>query len=286
MTEKPLFVCINGDIEPEKSWLSIQNRSFKYGDGIYETMRARGTRILFLNEHYQHLCESMKAMNMDIESLPTIQEIENAVSRLLYRNKFLVASSLRFTVFRSGAGGLNPEYNKVEYCIEASPIEKGKFELNTKGLSVGIYNDNPIYPSVISSLKTTSAILRVMAANYAYKNNLNDSLLINHKGNLVEATSSNLFIYKNKILYTPPLSDGCVNGVMRNTVIELARESGIEVVDNQSLAPHDIENATELFLTNATNGIRWVIAYKNFRFYNHLSKSLISLLNKKAELNN
>ncbi len=286
MSHKPMFICINGDIEPEKPWLSIQNRSFKYGDGLFETMRTRGTRILFLDKHYRHLCESMKFIDMDTDSLPTISEIEDSVSRLLYRNKFLVAANLRLTIFRSSCGELKPENNKVEYCIESLPIENGKFLLNSKGLSVSVFKNIPIYPSVLSSLKTTSSILNVIMANYAHNNRYDDCLLLNHKGNLVAATTSNLFIYRNKTLYTPPLADGCVDDVMRSIILEIAQETNINTIDNISLTPNDLNDATEIFLTDSINGIRWIISYKNFRFYNHLSKSLISHLNQKALLNN
>jgi branched-chain amino acid aminotransferase len=284
MSENPIFICLNGDIVPEKPLLSIQNRAFKYGDGLFETMRARGTRILFFDQHYRRLSESMKLLRMNVESLPTLPEIEAAVSRLLYRNKFLKASRLRLTVFREQGGLYKPQNNDVQYCIEASPLESGRFELNTKGLFIGIYNDIPLFPSTLSALKTTSALQYVMAANYASLRRFDDCLLVNHLGHLVEATSSNLFVFKNEKMYTPPLSDGCIPGIMRNQIMEIIPSLGMEIIDNQPLKPEDLHGATEIFFTNAVRGIQWVLAYKEDRYFSRLAKTLLGHLNQKAGL--
>jgi branched-chain amino acid aminotransferase len=284
MESTPTFVCLNGDIVPDKPLLTIQNRAFKYGDGLFETMRARGTRILFFEQHYRRLSESMKLLLMNVDSLPTMQEIENAVSRLLYRNKFLKASRLRLSVFREDGGLYNPTSNNIQYCIESAPLENSKYSLNTKGFNIGIYNDIPKFPSALSALKTTSALQYVMAANYASLRRFDDCLLVNHQGHLVEATSSNLFVFKNEKIYTPPLSDGCIPGIMRKQIIEIATENGIEIIEDQHLIPDDLHGATEIFFTNAVRGIQWVLAYKEDRYFSRLAKTLIGHLNHKAGL--
>ena len=278
------FICLNGDIVPDKPLLNIQNRSFTYGDGLFETMRTRGTRILFLEQHYQRLCRSMETLKMNTTALPSTADIEACVSRLLYRNKFLKAARLRLTVFRNSGGFYCPQNNDVQYCIESSPLENGSFSLNTKGLFIGIYNDIPKYPTSLAAIKSTSALLYVLAAAFAKQNRFDDCLLINHEGFLVEATSSNLFICKNGIIYTPPLSDGCLPGIMRDQIIEIARQNGYDTVDNQSLTREFLAGATEVFLTNSIQGIQWVLAYNEDRYFNRLSKTLLEKLNNKAQI--
>ncbi len=284
MTSNQVFICLNGDIVPDKPLLTIQNRAFKYGDGLFETMRVRGTRILFFDQHYQRLTESMKLLRMHVESLPTPQEIENAVSRLLYRNKFLKAARLRFSVYREDGGLYTPTNNNIQYCIEASPLDNGKYELNTKGFRIGIYNDIPKFPSALSALKSTSALHYIMAANYTSLRRFDDCLLVNHLGHIVEATSSNLFVLKNEKLYTPPLADGCIPGIMRKQVMEIGLRLGMETIDHQPLIPEDLHGATEIFLTNAVRGIQWVLAYKDDRYFSRMAKTLIGHINQKAGL--
>src|SRR5690606_38340675 len=104
-------------------------------------------------------------------------------------------------------------------------------------------------------------------------------LILNSEGFLCESLSSNIFIWYQKTLYTAALSEGCIAGIMRRVIIEMAQENGIEVVEAQ-ISPEILHEADELFLTNAIHGIHWVMGYKNKRYFNHLSKKLQDKLAK------
>jgi len=99
---------------------------------------------------------------------------------------------------------------------------------------------------------------------------------------IVEAISSNIFAVKNGVLYTPPIADGCVEGVMRKRIIEIAQTNKIAVYEN-SIMQNVLLGSDELFLTNSINGIKWVVAYKQKRYFNTTSKKIIELLNKSIE---
>jgi branched-chain amino acid aminotransferase len=129
-----------------------------------------------------------------------------------------------------------------------------------------------------SKFKTINSLLYVQAAIYANQNNFNDSLILNGEGNIIESSSSNVFIASNGVLYTPPLDDGCVGGIMRMNVINLAINNGIKVYE-YSLKPQNLLIADEVFLTNAIKGIEWVGGFQNKRYYNSLSRKIIDFLN-------
>jgi branched-chain amino acid aminotransferase len=102
-------------------------------------------------------------------------------------------------------------------------------------------------------------------------------VLLNQSGNVCEAISSNLFVVINGAIYTPPLSEGCVAGIMRQLVIELASEVRQKVFETQ-LRPSDLLMADEVFLTNSIVGIKWVGAYKNKKYQHKISSMLSAAL--------
>ncbi len=119
-----------------------------------------------------------------------------------------------------------------------------------------------------------------MAGIYSQKNALDDCLLLNNNGNIIEASGSNIFLIKTRQIITPGLESGCVDGVMRKNLIRIARESGFDVVDEKFVNQEDLINADEVFLCNAVSGIKWVMAFKEKRYYNNISVQLVEKLNK------
>jgi branched-chain amino acid aminotransferase len=118
-----------------------------------------------------------------------------------------------------------------------------------------------------------------MAGIYKTQNRLDDVFLLNQHGNLCEASSSNIFISYKKNLYTPALSEGCVEGVMRHVIINLAKQNGITLTEAQ-ISPDILYEADEVFLTNAGRGIQSVIGFGVRRYFNGMSKILVEELNK------
>ena len=117
-----------------------------------------------------------------------------------------------------------------------------------------------------------------MASVYADKNNLDDCLMVNSKGNIIESTNSNIFIVSNKVLYTPPVSEGCVGGVTRMNLINLLVKNKVVVYESNLNAQH-LLSADEILLTNTVSGISWVSSFKNKRYFNKIGKKLIKDLN-------
>jgi branched-chain amino acid aminotransferase len=165
------------------------------------------------------------------------------------------------------------------YCLEMQPLDEPRYFLNTKGLIMDVFTDLPKPSNYLSNIKSCNSLIYVMGALYKAQNKLDDIFLLNQNGFLCEAGSSNIFVLYQNHLYTPALSEGCVEGVMRQVVINIARDNNIPITEAQ-INPEILYEADEVFLTNASRGIQWVMGYGVKRYFNRLSKELIDALNK------
>jgi len=163
--------------------------------------------------------------------------------------------------------------------MELYALEETRYILNSKGLIVDIFNELPKPINYLSNIKTCNSLVYVMAGLYKTQNNLDDVILLNQDGGLCEASSSNIFVYYQNHLYTPALSEGCVEGVMRQVVIDIARQIDIPVTEAQ-IDPLILNVADEVFLTNATRGIQSVMGFDIKRYFNELARRLVDELNK------
>jgi branched-chain amino acid aminotransferase len=146
-------------------------------------------------------------------------------------------------------------------------------------LEVDLYTAIRKENNILANFKTKNGLVYVMGAIEAKEKGLDDMLITNAKGGVLEATSSNLFVISNGVLYTPGLEEGCLGGTMRMTIINLAIENNIKVYES-SITPQNLLIADEVFLTNAINGIVWVGGYRTKRYMNTVSLNFVNLLNK------
>ena len=130
----------------------------------------------------------------------------------------------------------------------------------------------------LSNFKTKNGLMYVMAAINAKERNLDDVLIANDRGGILESSSCNLFVVSNGVLYTPGLEEGCLAGTMRMQIINLALTNGIKVYECNIL-PQNLLAADEIFLTNAIRGVNWVSGYRTKRYFNNMSRKLVALLN-------
>jgi branched-chain amino acid aminotransferase len=274
-----VFINFNGEILPADTRLiTINNRGFKYGDGLFESMRLMKGQLKFAELHADRLQRGMKALKIDGYSQMDTWFLKEKAVDLARRNK-AKHGRIRLTVFRDAEGLYTPTQNKMGYCMEIVPHDEPRYFLNTKGLIVDLFSEIPKPTNYLSNIKTCNSLTYVMAGLYKTQNKLDDVFLLNQGGFLCEAGSSNVFVWYQKHLYTPALSEGCVEGVMRQVIIDIAKKNGIPVTEAQ-INPEILYVADEVFLTNATMGIQTVIGYGVRRYFNELSKMLIDELNK------
>jgi branched-chain amino acid aminotransferase len=275
----PVFINFNGEILPAGTKLvSINNRAFKYGDGLFESMRLMKGQLKFADLHADRLQRGMKALKIDGYSQMDVWFLREKIEDLSRRNK-IKHGRVRLTVYRDAEGLYTPTQNKMGYCIEVQALDEPRYFLNAKGLIVDIFNEIPKPTNFLSNIKTCNALPYIMAGLYKVHNKLDDVFLLNQHGFLCEASSSNVFVWYQNHLYTPALSEGCVEGVMRQVIMETAKKINIPVTEAQ-INPEILYEADEVFLTNATKGIQSVMGFGVRRYFNEMSKVLIEELNK------
>lgn len=245
--------------------ISFSNRAFRYGDSLFESIRFTNGKIMFLADHVKRIKLSMTTLRMNVPSEFTSVNIEQLILHLLEKNNLNKEARIRLTVFRNEGGLYTPETNDISFLIETEAFDICKYPLNQKGLWVDVYAEIKKQVNKISTLKTGSALLYVMAGLTKTSLKLDDCLLVNDNGNIIESISSNIFVVKNGTLYTSPISDGCIDGVMRKQILDIAAQNKILTFE-QPLTVHTLTNGDEVFLTNAIKGIQWVGQFKN-KFY-------------------
>ena len=259
--------------------LQATNRAFKFGDGFFETMRMCNGKLQFAVLHADRIKASMKALKMEGYNLLDDYFLKQKTAELARKNKISANARFRLTIYRQGEGLYTPETNKVGYLMEVKPLETSSYELNKKGIIVDVYDEIAKPINKLSNYKTTNALPFVMAAIYQKQHRLDEVLLLNQNGFLCESTSSNLFVVYQKQIYTPALSEGCVAGVMRNVVMQLAKQHQLPLIEAQ-INPHILNEAEEVFLTNAIGGVRWVMGYGRKRYFNEVARAFSGWLNQ------
>ena len=272
-------VIYNGElVDANTPVIEVSNRSFRYGDGLFESIRIINGRPCFLENHYSRLVAGMDALKIKRPVVFSIEYFERHLMTLIDRNEVHEGGFARLIVFRNPGGTYRPESNGASFVLTAEGGYSNRFELNEEGLSIAVYDEilKPI--NKLGVFKTSSALLYVMASLYAQENELDEVLILNEKRTIIEGSATNIFIASNGVLYTPTLEDGCVGGTMRMQVINLALQANIKVYEC-SLTQQNVLAADEIFLTNASKGIQWVGSFKSKRYYNTVAKSLVDLLN-------
>ena len=272
----------NGEFYSEETALfTADNRAFRYGDSLFETIHCNGTQIQFFDEHIERLMLGMNQLGMEIpNNFP--ETIEINIKSLITKNKSFLGTRIRLSVFRNSGGLYTPNTNSISYLIECSKLEDPKYFLNKKGLKIGLFDTYKKTSNSLSAFKTGNSLPFILAGLHKSEMKWDDCLLINERQNLVESVSSNLFVVKDGILFTPSLESGAVNGIMREQIIQIALDLGMTVYDDCIMKPEQLLEADEIFLTNAIVGIRWVVAYGERRYFNRSAKVLIEALNKRA----
>ncbi|RRN77394.1 4-amino-4-deoxychorismate lyase, partial [Pseudoxanthomonas sp. SGD-10] len=259
--------------------LTLANRGYRYGDGLFETMRMSKGKLKFVEQHADRLQKGMKTLKIVGYSHMDAYFLKDKTEELAKRNKISQNARFRLAVFRDAGGLYTPDSNKGGYSLEVLPLDSPYYQVNHKGLIVDIYDDilKPI--NRLSNLKTSSALPFVMAGLYKKQHRLDEVFVLNQNGFLCESLSSNVFlVYKGQI-YTPALSEGCVAGVMRQVVMDIATKHGLDIIEAQ-INPEILNEVEEVFITNAINGIQWVMGFNRKRYFNEVSRLLADKLNK------
>ncbi len=277
------MINFNGNLQKETSFLT-NNRAFKYGDAVFETLKIVNGNILFLEDHYFRLMASMRIVRMQIPMEFTIEFLQNEIIKLNNLKGFATAiSRARITVYRDTDGLFSPTQNNVAYLIDVEEKGKEHYQLSETICEVDLFKDHYVTPQLLSTLKTTNRILNVVASIFAKENELDNCLLLNSDKRVVEAINGNVFLIRGNVIKTPPLTDGCIKGVLRKQLLNMIpKMEGLELQE-QSISPFELQQADELFYTNVIQGIVSITKYRKKKFENTITQTILSTLNKTIE---
>jgi len=278
----PQFLFTDGKfLKQDKLLISPNNRSFRYGDGFFETMKWCKGKILLEQLHVERLFSTLDTLKFKPPAYFTSEYILNAIHALVAKNQHHQLARVRLTIYR-GDGGIYDEQNHFPHLlIQTWPLNAMNNRLNENGLEIDIYAAAVKQADHFSLLKTNNYLGYAMAALWAKEHHLNDAILLNPQGNIADATIANIFLIQNGSILTPALSEGPVSGIMRKYLLQQLRNKGYEVHEGM-VTVDDLANASEVFLTNAIYGMRWVKqsgknAYSH-QLVPHLYKEIIAPL--------
>jgi branched-chain amino acid aminotransferase len=274
------MINFNGTMVSQDTNILTHNRAFLYGDAVFETVKIVNSKILFLEDHYFRLMASMRVIRMEIPMNFTMEYIEEQIVSLATANSLSNSSRARITVFRNDGGYYLPKSNTVSFLIHTTGIEEAFYLFNQEKYEVDLFKDFYVSKQLLSSIKTTNKILNITASIFASENGYDNCLLLNDSKNVVEAIQGNLFMLTGKKLITPPISEGCLNGIMRKQVLEFAKKLDYLEVIEEVISPFDLQKADELFITNVIKGIQPITKYRKKEFDVVLSKVLLEKLNE------
>ena len=261
----------NGELlAAEDLKISSENRAFKYGDGIFETIKIVQNKIIFWEDHYFRLMASMRMLRMKIPLKFTLEFLEEEILKTTSLLNGGNAYRVRLNVFRKDGGLYAPKTNEIDYLIDAAPINY----ITKEEYKIDVFKDFYNYSGLLSTVKTNNRILNTLASVYAAENDLDNCVLINEKKGVVEVTNGNIFILKDNVVKTPSLEEGCIKGIVRKKVIEILQKNKEYTIEETNISPFEIQKADEVFITNAIVGIQAVTNYKKKNFKVNLSKKL------------
>ena len=250
--------------------IKSSNRAFNYGDGFFETIKIINTKPFNFSAHYARF--SLACVVLKLENKETSSSLLSVINSLINQNK-LVNGSIKIHIAREEGGRYQPKSQNCEMMISA--YSGFGFEQNVP-VSLCVFSDEVKTMGGLSNIKSVNAAVSVLGAIHAKELGFDNAILRNAKGDYIEATNSSLFIVKDNVIYTPPLSDGCIDGTMRTWVL-----NNDKVVE-RSLSMDDIIQSDEVFITNAITGITAVkgveeTIFADFKYADKLQNKLISL---------
>ena len=276
----------NGQIiNSEDASISILNRGFNYGDAVFETIKVSLGKVLFLEDHYFRLMASMRMLRMEIPMNFTLEYIEKEILDLIKANELIDKTNrVKLIVYRDSNGLYLPEKQYVKYIISSNALADDFYQLQNDSYIVDLYKDHYVSPDLLSTLKTNNRIINVIGSIYAKENDLNNCFILNTQKQVIEALNGNVFLVKGNSIKTPPLSDGCVKGVMRKQIIDIVKLMPDFVLEEASISPFELQKADELFITNVITGIQPVSKYRKKEYTSKVAQNLLGKLNVKVRL--
>jgi branched-chain amino acid aminotransferase len=272
------WINVNGHVTAPGNALRPDNHSYRYGDGLFETMKAANGKILLADLHFERLYKGLSLLKIKTSKVFSRQNLNEQIHDLCKKNNCEELARVRLSV-SAGHGGLYDGDDKLDYIIECWPLSKAVTNFNEDGLVIDIFPDGRKSCDSFSNLKSASHLIYVMAARFGKENKLNDCLVLNTYERICDSSIANVFWINDGHIFTPPLSEGCIAGVMRRHVMERLQAAGFKLQEKKCTV-QDLENADEVFVTNAIQGIKWVKRFRDKRYGNEVARRVYQQLDE------
>jgi branched-chain amino acid aminotransferase len=269
------MINFNGDLLfKDNIKLTTENRGFKYGDAIFETVKVINKKVVFWEDHYFRLLASMRMLRMKIPMNFTLEFLEQEILKTIEVLDDSISFRVRLNIYRGDGGLYTPLNNNINYFID---VKQNTFQTKDK-YHLDLYKDFYNFSGLLSTIKTNNRMVNTLASIFADENDLDNCILLNERKGVVEVANGNIFIVKGKVIKTPALTEGCIKGIIRNKVIDILNKNDEFTIEETTISPFEIQKSDEVFITNAIIGIQSVTNYRKKVFDrtvgDKLSKSL------------
>lgn len=280
------MINLNGKlIENGEATIHADNRGLNYGDALFETLRFSGGKIYFWEDHYFRLMASMRILRMEIPMNFTMEFLEEEILRTINSSENQnISFRIKLLVWRKTGGKYSPVTNNIEYSISFESLENPFYTLEEKEYEIELFKDHYITSGLLSTLKSTNRLINILGSIYATENDYQNCLLLNENKQVVEALNGNIFLISGKTIKTPPLADGCLNGISRKQLISIIKMMPDFLFQEISISPFELQKADEIFITNVIQGIVPITKYRKKQFGNEVAKIILPKLNLEARM--
>jgi branched-chain amino acid aminotransferase len=282
-----IYLNFNGSVLSADTLLvGADNHGFRYGDGLFETIKMVGGRLILADYHFERLLAGAVLLGFDPNRNVSMAELSGSILALCKKNGHERLARVRLMMFRGEGGLTDPGFQIPNYIIQSWPIPADSHRIpivsggvNKTGLTIDVFPGGRKSCDVYANLKSNNYQLYTQAARYAAQNSFDDCLVLNSHGRIADSSIANLFYCRKGRIYTPPLSEGCIAGVMRRILIEILPGAGFDM-EEKAIEPDELEGSEEVFLTNSIQEIRWVNRFRSARYGNEMAGAIYDRLVK------
>ena len=260
-------------VEEKTPVIRADNRAFRYGDGLFETMKVVVGSIRLRDLHFERLFKGMETLQIMLQGFINADLFEEQIRKTILKNRISGPARVRLTVYRGDGGLYDFNNTSAGYVIQVWSLSSSSMSMNDSGLKVGLYEGGRKSVDELSNIKSNNYLVYVMGAIQARKYQHNDCIILNTNGRVCDSTIANVFYVKDGTIFTPPLTEGCVAGVMRSHLLSQLPSQGYNVIEKET-SIEDLLNADEMFLTNAVSGLRWVGEFKEKKYVNTIASKI------------
>ena len=265
--------------------ISPNNRGLHFGDSVFETLRYSGGKIFFWEDHYFRLMAAMRILRMEIPMNFTMEHLEEEINKTISASEAEKKTCrIRLTIWRKWGGKYGPKDREVEFMIQLEELQSPFYTISEEPYEIELFKDHYINSGLLSTLKSNNKLVSVLGSIYAEENDYQNCLILNENKMVVEALNGNILLVNGYRIKTPPLTDGCLKGVLRKQIIDIIGKLPDYILEEETVSPFELQKADEIFITNVIGGIQPVTKYRKKTYDNKVAKELLAKLNVKARL--